>query len=412
MHLPRPPRHRRRTVRSVLVGTLTATALAVTCSLAALGGGQAATATPVLSPATPAGLPSDIEGLAKYVPANSCDPHAKPGTTALADLLVRTYGSSYGIDRTCGTDPLPTSEHYDGRAIDFFRSVKVPRQRAEIAELVDWLFTTDAQGHQYANARRLGVMYLIWDNRIWGSYRAADGWRPYSGCASHPSSAYDTTCHRDHIHISLSWEGAMKRTSFWTDQVAATDYGPCREEGLNWAAPYTAARSTPCPSYAHVTAPAGASALRRTLTTYSGMQLQAGDTGPVVAAVQKAVGTTADGSYGSLTTAAVSRWQSAHVVAATGVVDSDTWRVLLTATPAAAPTSDSAHPELTRYRDRILKLGSNGPAVTAVKRRLGIHPPGTHFGPRAQTRVLAFQRSHGVPTTGVVGPLTWAALGA
>jgi hypothetical protein len=424
MHLPHQPRHRRRTVRSVVVGTLAATALAVTGSLAALGGSQAASAAPVLWPPTaasaPAGLsagllavlPSDIEGLAKYVPADSCDPHAKPGTTALADLLVRTYGSFYGIDRTCGTDPLPTSEHYDGRAIDFFRSVKVRSQRADITDLVNWLFATDAQGHQYANARRLGVMYLIWDNKIWGSYRASDGWRPYSSCASHPSSAYDTTCHRDHIHISLSWEGAMKRTSFWTDKVAATDYGPCREAGLNWAAPYTAARSTPCPSYSHVSAPAGASALRRTLTTYSGMQLQSGDTGPVVAAVQSTVGTTADGSYGTRTAAAVSAWQSAHGVARTGVVDADTWRTLLTAAPVKAAAGPVAHPELTKYRHRILRPGSNGPAVTAVKRRLGIHPPGTHFGPRTRTRVLAFQRSHGVPTTGNVGPLTWAALGA
>ena len=71
-------------------------------------------------------------------------------------------------------------------------------------------------------------MYLIWNNRIWGAYRAADGWRPYLDCASATSKADDTRCHRDHLHVSLSWEGAMGRTSYWTDRVADRDYGPCR----------------------------------------------------------------------------------------------------------------------------------------------------------------------------------------
>ena len=170
-------------------------------------------------------------------------------------------GSHYGIDRTCGTDPLPTSEHYDGRAIDWFRSVRSPAQRADATAVLRWLFAKDAAGHAYANARRLGVMYLIWNNRIWGSYRASDGWRPYSNCATRPAPAYDTTCHRDHIHFSLSWEGAMKRTSFWTHEVAARDYGPCRVSDMNWAAPYRAVRGTSCPSYSRVSAPAGASSL-------------------------------------------------------------------------------------------------------------------------------------------------------
>ena len=137
--------------------------------------------------------------------------------------------------------------------------------------MIGWLLARDADGNAYANARRAGVMYLIWNNRIWGAYRAADGWRPYASCASPPSSRYDTTCHRDHVHVSLSWEGAMARTSMWTGTPAAVDYGPCRDADLNWAAPYTGPRATPCPSYPRVSAPAGASALRRTLTTYSGM---------------------------------------------------------------------------------------------------------------------------------------------
>lgn len=38
------------------------------------------------------------------------------------------------------------------------------------------------------------------------------------------------------MHISLSWSGAMGRTSFWTKRVYADDYGPCRPRDLNWGA--------------------------------------------------------------------------------------------------------------------------------------------------------------------------------
>ena len=395
--MPFTPRQALRTGVSATVCVTAILLLALTGSLSFAPAASAAGSPPV--PAVPSGLPSDIEGLAQYVAANSCDPHAKPGTTALADLLVRTYGSHYGIDRTCGTDPLPTSEHYDGRAVDYFLNVHNAAQRAQMNALIGWLLARDANGNAYANARRLGVMYMIWNNRIWGSYRAADGWRPYSSCAAHPGAAYDTTCHRNHIHISLSWEGAMKRTSFWTRNVAATDYGPCREEGLNWAAPYSGPRTTPCPSYSHVSAPAGASALRRTLTTYSGMRLSRGDSGPVVSAVQQAVGTGVDGSFGPLTQAAVTSWQRAHGVAATGVVDAATWRALLSSQTVSSPAPTTSHSSLSRYRNTTLHVGSHGAAVNALQRRLE-HAPGrrqlrqAHQGPGQDLPVPPRPRRH------------------
>ena len=134
-------------------------------------------------------------------------------------------------------------------------------------------------------------MYLIWNNRIWGTYRAAEGWRPYSTCAAHPERAYDTTCHRDHIHISLSWAGATGRTSFWTGSVAPVDYGPCRPAGFNWAAPYAGPRPAPCPAHTTVTAPRGAPAVAAGLFAASGARLVPGYTGPLVA--QPAAGSAA-----------------------------------------------------------------------------------------------------------------------
>ncbi len=283
-------------------------------------------------PPAATGLPSGIESLARYVPANSCDPVAQPGTVKFAKLLTATYpGTSYGVTRTCGTDALPTSEHYDGRAIDWMNSVRNKKQADQAKAVISWLTATDADGNTYANARRLGVMYVIWNNKIWGAYSTDRGWRAYSSCATHPEKSWDSTCHRNHMHISLSWEGAMGATSYWTKSVATPDYGSCRPKDLNWAAPYTKANPNRCPRYATVKAPKGASATLKTLTTYSGMELRTGSTGPVVKAVQKVVKTTVSGKYDAKTKAAVKKWQTAHDLKANGVVNAKTWRALLKA---------------------------------------------------------------------------------
>ena len=67
------------------------------------------------------------------------------------------------------------------------------------------LFRAEPTGRRWAMVRRLGVMYIIYNRRIWASYRAEEGWRPYVGANPHT----------DHIHFSFSWAGARKQTSYW-----------------------------------------------------------------------------------------------------------------------------------------------------------------------------------------------------
>ncbi len=385
------------------------------------------------TPAVPAGLPAGIEALAGYVKQSSCDPVAKPGVVAFGRLLVSTYpGSGYGITRGCGLDGI-ASEHYEGRALDWMVSVHDPAGVARVNALVGWLFARDSAGHPFAMARRLGIMYVIWNGRIWGSYATSSGWRPYSTCAAHPQTSWDTSCHRDHVHFSFSWAGAMGSTSFWSGRVAAADYGPCRPADLNWAAPYTRPTRNPCPTFRTVTAPAGASATAQALARYSGAAISRGSTGPVVAAVQRAIGATPDGDFGPLTAAAVSAFRTAHRLPAGTTVDAATWRALLAAyvtggqaagsgtagsgatgsgEAAAGSTSAAAGSALTRYKGTVLRYGARGAAVSAVQRALGVRPVSGWFGPVTRAAVVAFQRTHGIPTTGNVGPLTWAALGA
>jgi peptidoglycan hydrolase-like protein with peptidoglycan-binding domain len=383
---------------------------------------------PVAAPAVPAGLPQGIEDLAAYTPQVSCDPAAKPGATALAKLLVATYpGSTTGIARACATD---TSEHYEGRAIDWMVSIRKPAEAAEAQAVVDWLFAPDAQGRRFANARRLGVMYLIWNDRIWGAYASDSGWRPYSSCATRPEPGSDTACHRNHVHISLSWAGATARTSFWSGKVAAADYGPCRPSDLNWAPAYSAANPRPCPRYPSVPAPANAPAAVSALVRYSGITLGSGSAGAAVSAVQTVLGAQSDGRYGSGTQSAVAAFRAGHGLAAGSIVDADTWRALLVAAdglvkagrtadrPASPPTSSSPPSSPSSSSASVtpalpvLRYGARGSAVVALQQAVKVTPASGWFGPTTLATVTRFQQAHRLQATGVVDAATWTALRA
>lgn len=326
-----PRRH-----RGVLAGLVAV--LSTTLLFAAIAGPASAAGVPspspgVAKPVTPTGLPKAAESFASYVPAVGCDMRINPGTDALGQLMKTTYpDTSYGLGRTCEGTGM-ASEHTDGRAVDWMVSARTTNGMAEASAVIAWLFATDSNGVTYANAKRLGVMYLIWNNKIWGAYSADQGWRPYNNCANTPQSSMDTACHRDHIHFSLSWEGAMKKTSFWSGKVAAKEYGPCRAADMNWAGWYSV-RYTPCPRYPAVTAPAGSSAVMKNLVRFSGILLVSGATGPAVAAVQSALKVSpANGVFGPQTRAAVIAFKKAQRggVAPNSAVGEGTWRALMKA---------------------------------------------------------------------------------
>ena len=280
----------------------------------------------VPTPPSPAALRT-IEPMAAYVASDSCDPRTKPGTAALAALLTKTYtGTTAYTSYACGTDGT-VSEHYQGRAIDWMVPVNNSTDYADAKAMISWLFATDKDANTYANARRLGVSYLVFNNRIWGSWNRA--WAPYNNCANQPGPAYDNSCHRTHMHISLSWEGANRRTSYWTGTPVGTDYGPCKSPRLNWAGLPSAVRTTPCPTHPKLTAPSGASMLYRQVVAWSGARAVLGNRGPVVVAVQRVIGVSADGDFGPQTMAALQKWQLAHHIPANGTADQVTWHTIM-----------------------------------------------------------------------------------
>ncbi|WP_375477760.1 peptidoglycan-binding protein [uncultured Jatrophihabitans sp.] len=285
-------------------------------------------------PRARAAFPSAIEPLAGYVGETSCDPHVRRGTAKLAKLLATTYraygAASWNSTYACGTDGA-RSEHYDGRAIDWMVDIHNRKQHAAAKAAITWLLATDRAGNRFAMARRLGVMYLIYDNRMWGAW---DGkWAPYNGCAHLKQRTYDNACHRTHMHISLSWNGAFGRTTFWTTRVYAADFGPCRARDLNWAYLYKKRNTAGCAKYPTIRARKGSSATKRALVRYSGAAVRRGWSGPSVSAVQRAVHVPTTGRFTARTARAVRAFQRAHPrCPASGAMNPKTWRALLRAT--------------------------------------------------------------------------------
>ncbi|MBI1350586.1 MAG: hypothetical protein GC156_05650 [Actinomycetales bacterium] len=170
---------------------------------------------PAAVPAIAQPLPEGYDVAPEYEGQAQCDPAPKPGTQKLADLIKATYGQdqTVWIPRAC--DVGGQSEHKEGRALDWMTSVRDPQQRANAEAFLAWLLGPDQFGNPYGNAMRLGVMYIGWNDRIWRGYDIKRGWTELKGCFSTPQAGSDTTCHRNHIHISLTWDGASGRTSFW-----------------------------------------------------------------------------------------------------------------------------------------------------------------------------------------------------
>lgn len=252
-------------------------------------------------------LKGPVDNYASYVPQSSCDPKWRKGVARFRDLVMKTYPvtQDWGSLRNCTDDGV--SEHLDGRAWDWKVDVKDPEEFAAATDLLNWLMADGPNGEDAYWARRLGIMYIGYNHRIWGAYRAREGWRKLS-----PSDP-----HTDHVHFSFSWAGAFGRTSFWDGKAAKEDYGPCRAFVNEPALLYNrkVRNQAPCR-----TAP------QLTLTTKKpGPRLWRGSRGADVLAVQKALNVPgANSFFGPATMRAVAAYQRARSLPATGAVDTVT----------------------------------------------------------------------------------------
>ncbi len=172
-----------------------------------------ATDAPPDPPAPPA-----VEPYAGYEPQTTCDPTRKTGTVALGRWLVGTYQGRFGpIERSCPGRSV--SEHKEGRAFDWGLNARRRADRLRAARFLAQAFATGPSGEPAELARRMGIMYVIWNDRMYASYRQFQA-RPYrsSSCKSLRRCS-KTLRHRDHMHVSLSRAGGLGQTSWYAGRV-------------------------------------------------------------------------------------------------------------------------------------------------------------------------------------------------
>ena len=216
VHLSRRPARPpvRRPVRSRRARATAAGAVAVLLLALVVPGSPA--------PVAALGASVQIDALSRYDAQTVCRSKPLPGTVALARWLQKTYPAtgSMGTIRGCKTGG--TSEHKDGRAFDWAADVRKRKTKKAAYDFIRKALATDAAGNEFALARRMGIMYLIYHDTIWSSYRNFEP-RPYlnSGCTSKKKCSRSLR-HLNHVHISLGYAGAAAQTSWYRARNVAS----------------------------------------------------------------------------------------------------------------------------------------------------------------------------------------------
>lgn len=121
------------------------------------------------------------------------------GLVRRADAVRRELVAVFGDLSLGGFEPggvstghMEGSTHYEGRAVDVF-----VRPVNEANNVRGWAIAS----YLVAQAGRLDVQTVIFDDRIWQARRSDDGWRDYDP----PSRSGDTAIleHRDHVHVDV-----------------------------------------------------------------------------------------------------------------------------------------------------------------------------------------------------------------
>lgn len=140
-------------------------------------------------------------------PADPFSPHepagdgpvqsAQPGVLKFREFALARWGERPGSPTNIVADK--PGEHREGRAWDMMTLDLSHGQK-----IADEMTANDGE-----LARRAGIMYMIWNRRMWRSYPKGDlpagSWGPYTG--QNP--------HTDHIHFSFGWAGAREKTSLY-----------------------------------------------------------------------------------------------------------------------------------------------------------------------------------------------------
>lgn len=132
--------------------------------------------------------------LSKSKPVGSTPP---PGSAAVERGLkpnaVKTYRAAIArfpqITTVYGVRQSATPDHPSGRAIDLM----IPNYTSASGKKLGGEVAAWAR----ANAKPLGINYVIWNQHIWNITRDKDGWRYMAGRGD------DSANHKNHVHITV-----------------------------------------------------------------------------------------------------------------------------------------------------------------------------------------------------------------
>ena len=126
---------------------------------------------------TVSGVSSSIYAVERGLVPNAIKVHR---AALVAFPEITTY---YGVR----SDPLP--DHPSGRALDLM----IPNYTSAEGKALGYRVAYWAK----ANARNLGIQYVIWNQHIWNIERDAEGWRYMADRGS------DSANHLNHVHITV-----------------------------------------------------------------------------------------------------------------------------------------------------------------------------------------------------------------
>lgn len=159
------------------------------------------------------------EGYASYQPQKKCRDKPRAGTVALAAWINARFdtGTAAASMRACKSGGV--SEHKDGRAIDWMMDATRKKHRKVVSRFLDTVLKADDDGNADALARRMGVMYVIWNDHMYASYRQFEKTDYLSSSCTSKKKCSTTLRHRDHVHISLGRPGGRGDTSWYAGRL-------------------------------------------------------------------------------------------------------------------------------------------------------------------------------------------------
>ena len=145
---------------------------------------------------------------------DDCVSSAPQGVSDFRDMALATYPFSrdLGILRGCYADGFWRSKHKAGRAFDWGLNVNDGVEKILADRFIGWLLIPSEHfGHPHEMARRLGIVELIWNSRIWTTSQSPE----FSG-----NDYGGESPHEDHIHIGFHHGGAIGFSTFWLPQAS------------------------------------------------------------------------------------------------------------------------------------------------------------------------------------------------